>query len=96
MVSTKRVQDVTFDRSVSVENLIEQAPLGQNRSVADDAIAYHMGLGGSRTRSNLTLSIAEKLGINADDALILAAINESLHNASLIHDDLSDGDVIRR
>jgi geranylgeranyl diphosphate synthase type II len=96
MISTIRVQDATFDSIISLENLIEQSPLGQNRSVADDAIAYHMGLGGSRTRSNLTLSIAGKLGIDADDALILAAITESLHNASLIHDDLSDGDVSRR
>jgi geranylgeranyl diphosphate synthase type II len=96
MLSTKLVQDVTFDRIVSLDKLIEQVPLGQNRSIADDAIAYHMRLGGSRTRSNLTFSVAEKLGIDADDALILAAITESLHNASLIHDDLSDGDVSRR
>ena len=43
----------------------------------------------------LVLSVAEALGVNRD-AATQAANAEMLHNATLVHDDLQDGDTMRR
>lgn len=60
------------------------------------ALSYHFKAGGNRTRANLALASAHALRIPADSALAIAAAVEMLHNASLIHDDLQDGDSRRR
>lgn len=57
---------------------------------------YHMGTGGKRLRAILPLMIAESLGMDPARAVPFAAACEMLHNASLVHDDLQDGDSMRR
>lgn len=47
-------------------------------------------------RARLALHAARALGIRAGDAARLAAAVELLHNASLVHDDLQDQEVLRR
>jgi len=44
----------------------------------------------------LALSAGKAVGLKEDDCIILAAVVELLHNASLIHDDLQDRDEFRR
>jgi geranylgeranyl pyrophosphate synthase len=58
--------------------------------------AYHMETGGKRLRALLPLLVAEALDKPADLAVPLGAACEMLHNATLVHDDLQDGDMVRR
>lgn len=64
---------------------------------------YHFGYGehaparaGKRLRPNLVLRIARSEGASPEDALDAAAAVELLHNYSLVHDDIEDGDELRR
>lgn len=65
-------------------------------SLAHEAAAYHLQLGGHRIRARLALAACASLGVNETNAVALAAAVELLHNASLVHDDLQDEDLIRR
>ena len=60
------------------------------------AIGHHLRAGGGRFRAKLALSVSSALNLQADDSEYLAAACELLHNASLIHDDIQDGDPLRR
>jgi len=63
---------------------------------AGKAAAYHLSAGGSRVRALLALEAARALAVRGHQAIAIAAACELLHNASLVHDDLQDGDVVRR
>ena len=65
-------------------------------SALHNAIRYHYRTPGSEARATLCLSASLALGLTADSAVRLAASVETLHNASLIQDDLQDRDEIRR
>lgn len=56
---------------------------------------YHLKTGGSRMRARLALASAS-VSLGANDAIAAASACEFLHNASLIHDDISDHDLFRR
>jgi geranylgeranyl pyrophosphate synthase len=64
-------------------------PLGQ-------AAHHHFQDTGKMLRAGLALSTAQALKVHSETALYWAAAIEVLHNASLIHDDISDGDTKRR
>jgi geranylgeranyl pyrophosphate synthase len=57
---------------------------------------HHMSTGGKRIRPALCLACCEALGGEPDKALYFAAAVEILHNMFLVHDDLEDGDTVRR
>jgi geranylgeranyl pyrophosphate synthase len=57
---------------------------------------YHLQSEGKRLRAILPLLIADALGTDPKQMVPFGAACEMLHNASLIHDDLQDGDSIRR
>ena len=59
-------------------------------------IHEHLDAGGKRLRARLALAACEALGGRAEHAVDWAAAVELLHNASLIHDDIQDGDRARR
>lgn len=65
-------------------------------SVCLTAAKYHLASGGHKIRARLCIEAGLALGIKQQDMLILAAMCELLHNASLIHDDIQDGDIVRR
>lgn len=56
----------------------------------------HLATGGKRLRARLALAALEALGARRADGIGWAAACELLHNATLIHDDLQDGDATRR
>ncbi len=60
------------------------------------AVRYHLAEGGQRVRSRLALQAGSTLGLDASDAVRLAAAAELLHNASLVHDDVQDQEQMRR
>ncbi|MBV8299278.1 MAG: polyprenyl synthetase family protein [Candidatus Eremiobacteraeota bacterium] len=51
---------------------------------------------GKRLRPRILLAVAETEGARAEEAFAAAAAVELLHNFSLVHDDIEDGDELRR
>lgn len=56
----------------------------------------HLAFGGQRIRAKLALKTAARLDLPFEHAVACAACAELLHNASLVHDDMQDGDELRR
>jgi hydroxymethylglutaryl-CoA reductase len=57
---------------------------------------YHLETGGKRLRALLPLLVAEALGFDPERLIPFGAACEMLHNATLVHDDIQDGDRMRR
>ena len=57
---------------------------------------YHFETGGKRLRAVLPLLVAEVMGEDVMRMRPVGAACEMLHNATLVHDDLQDGDLVRR
>lgn len=56
----------------------------------------HFASGGKRIRARIALAAGEALGLDRAAVVPWAAACEILHNATLVHDDLQDGDEVRR
>jgi geranylgeranyl pyrophosphate synthase len=61
-----------------------------------EAAAHHFAVPGKMLRAKMALRAADLLTGDKPAALHWAAAIEVLHNASLIHDDICDGDSLRR
>jgi geranylgeranyl diphosphate synthase type I len=79
-----------------VEALMRELAGGGPDDPAGAVAAEHLGTGGGRLRARLALAATVALGGEADEAVGWAAACELLHNATLVHDDLLDGDRTRR
>lgn len=67
-----------------------------DRGLLGRMMAYHLGTGGKRLRGLIPIWVCARLGGSPEAGLDAGAGVELLHNATLIHDDLQDGDVVRR
>lgn len=56
----------------------------------------HLAIEGKRLRGRMAFQAASLFGADFDAAITWAAAVELIHDASLVHDDLCDGDVERR
>ena len=61
-----------------------------------DAILYLINSGGKRIRPALTLVTGRHYDVDLDALTSLAAAVEMLHTATLVHDDVIDGSLLRR
>jgi geranylgeranyl diphosphate synthase type I len=61
-----------------------------------DGMEYALSSGGKRLRPALCMLACESLGGDIASALPVAAGIEIAHNSTLVHDDIEDGDGIRR
>jgi geranylgeranyl diphosphate synthase type I len=85
------------------ERYLEDAVLTHaTDSPVDAMIRYHFGYAaeasprhGKRLRSRLLLHVVASEGAPLEDGLDAAAAVEILHNYSLVHDDIEDGDALR-
>ena len=78
----------------TIQAVLQRA--GLTGSSLDSMLAYHLRTGGKRLRAILPLMVAEALGQEAASLIPFGAACELIHNATLIHDDLQDGDELRR
>ncbi len=94
------LKDNTFtalieDRIKLVEERIRAQADGHHTAVGA-ALHHLLSSGGKRIRVVVTLLTGKMLGADPDKLITLAAAIESLHTATLVHDDLIDGAMIRR
>jgi len=61
-----------------------------------EASKFHLAQPGKQLRAVIAYQAATHFGVSSERALGWASAVELLHNASLIHDDLCDGDLQRR
>lgn len=92
MFDTYRNPTITLcDIDAEIDRLLLPYP-----SRVADAARYHFSTGGARVRARLGLGAAVALNLSPQASLACAIAPELLHNASLVHDDLQDGDDMRR
>jgi geranylgeranyl pyrophosphate synthase len=78
-----------------VERLLHDHPPEQHDAISR-AVDHLIEGGGKRLRPRLALLSARLCGADIDRAVYAAAAAEMLHTATLVHDDLIDGSLVRR
>lgn len=78
-----------------VESLLYEQPSQQHQAIGR-AVDHLVRSGGKRLRPALVLLSAHLCGADIGRAVFAAAATEMLHTATLVHDDLIDGSLIRR
>ena len=93
--STQSVQRQasTFER---VELRLRDLATTLHDDLASFIVLEHLSTGGKRIRVRLAISVYEELGGDNGAIVDWAAAVEMLHNATLLHDDIQDGDTQRR
>jgi geranylgeranyl pyrophosphate synthase len=96
--ATIAVFDLVKDDLQRVETRLHDVPL---RSDADlglvtEAIGHLLDAGGKRIRPALTLLTGRLYPADSDRIISMAAAVEMLHTATLVHDDVVDGSMLRR
>jgi geranylgeranyl pyrophosphate synthase len=87
--------DFIKDEMVMVENRLREAPQGQH-TMLTGIIQGLFNAGGKRIRPSVCMLTAGMFNTAIDHAISVAASVEMLHTATLVHDDLIDGAMIRR
>jgi geranylgeranyl diphosphate synthase type I len=80
----------------AIENELEKAIPRKGTPNLNDAVWYHIDSGGKRVRPVLAILTCEALGCDTNKVMPFAAGCELLHNWLLVHDDIEDGDRVRR
>jgi geranylgeranyl pyrophosphate synthase len=78
-----------------VEALLRVLPM-IDYEVVEEAIGHLLDSGGKRIRPTLTLLVSRLYPADMDGVISLAAAVEMLHTATLVHDDVIDGSLLRR
>lgn len=85
--------DIELDH---VEKLMRSSLNAPTDWPATQASLYHLDTQGSQLRARLALLSGMAFGASINHRIAAAAAAELIHNASLVHDDLCDGDEQRR
>jgi geranylgeranyl pyrophosphate synthase len=92
-----------IDSSPNIESLLQATELfmfqaiGQTKAKSISVVMrYHIESGGARVRARLALHTGLALNLEKKIIVALSACCELVHNASLLHDDIQDGDEMRR
>ncbi len=83
------------DELEQVEHLLRRPPPDTYAAIGE-ALTHLIDSGGKRIRPALVLLSARLCGAGLERALFAAAAVEMLHTATLVHDDLIDGAMVRR
>jgi geranylgeranyl pyrophosphate synthase len=94
------LNNVTFISPVQAQlQLVEarlQAQADGHHPDLRAALGQILAAGGKRIRPTITLLVGNMLGAPEDKLVTLGAALELLHTATLVHDDLIDGSLLRR
>ena len=88
----KAIEDCSSAVDEKIKLIIPESAPG----ILRESIEYHLETGGKRMRPALCVITCQALGGRREDALDFAAAVELLHNMFLVHDDVEDGDEVRR
>ncbi len=88
--------DSTTSSLVAVEGRLKDLIQHNAPNYCGQMLLEHLDTGGKRLRANVTLQLGELFNVDPQSALHWATAVELLHNATLIHDDIQDGDTERR
>jgi len=89
------IKDLTVNDMKAVDQLIVNE-LSSDVILINQMSHYIIGSGGKRLRPMLLLLAAKALGEVKDNHLVLAAVIEFIHTATLLHDDVVDESDLRR
>lgn len=89
------IKNLTATEAEAVDKLIVNE-LSSDVLLINQMGHYIIGSGGKRLRPMLLLLVAKALGGTSDDHLVLAAVIEFIHTATLLHDDVVDESDLRR
>ncbi len=98
MVTTSAIFDLIKDDLRQVEARLHDIPLRTDPDfeLVTEAIGHLLDAGGKRIRPTLTLLTGRLYPAHLDKVVSLAAAVEMLHTATLVHDDVVDGSLLRR
>ncbi len=89
------IKNLTVAEAKAVDQLIVNE-LSSDVILINQMSHYIIGSGGKRLRPMLLLLAAKALGKVSDNHLVLAAVIEFIHTATLLHDDVVDESDLRR
>lgn len=89
---SSNVEEALFD----VEKTMTRLAHGNRVDRGGIMVAQQLATAGKRIRARLALEACASFGVDGMTAIKWAAAVELLHNATLIHDDIQDGDTTRR
>ncbi|CAG0934585.1 octaprenyl-diphosphate synthase [Thermoflexales bacterium] len=98
MLATIAVFDLVKEDLQRVETRLHEIPLRSDLDLAlvTEAIGHLLDAGGKRIRPALTLLTGRLYPADRDTLVSMAAAVEMLHTATLVHDDVVDGSMLRR
>ncbi|HHT9108301.1 MAG TPA: polyprenyl synthetase family protein [Candidatus Wunengus sp. YC63] len=79
-----------------IDELLKEIIPPHRNDYLSEPIWHHLHTGGKRVRPAICLITCEALGGNTNEAIHFALAIEIMHNMFLMHDDIEDGDTIRR
>ena len=94
-IDFEAIKQLTFSEAKAVDQLIIDE-LHSDVILINEIGRYIVGNGGKRLRPMLLLLSAKALGNVSQNHLILAAVVEFIHTATLLHDDVVDESDLRR
>jgi geranylgeranyl pyrophosphate synthase len=98
VIATIAIFDLVKDDLRRVETRLHDVPLQSDPDLelVTEAIGHLLDAGGKRIRPALTLLTGRLYPCDPDRIVSMAAAVEMLHTATLVHDDVVDGSLLRR
>jgi geranylgeranyl pyrophosphate synthase len=90
-----RFLELITEELLLVEQRMREPDPDQHEAV-HDAVMHLLSSGGKRVRPIIVLLVGKLLAADCERAINLAAAVEMLHTATLVHDDIIDGSLVRR
>lgn len=94
-MKTPKFPELVADELALVEETMREPDPDRHPSV-NDAVAHLINSGGKRVRPTVVLLVCKLLQASCKHGIYMAAAVEMLHTATLVHDDIIDGSLIRR
>lgn len=90
------VEMILKEKGELIDKELEKVIPREGTRNLNDAVWYHLDSGGKKIRPVLAILTCESLGGDTRKVMPFAAACELLHNWLLVHDDIEDGDRMRR